>query len=294
MPGSSPDKVNPMTDGKISAAEIEEYRNYIGRSMSETDTVGAQMAAIMAATLDRPHNGHDLPPMWHFGLFLTSVPTSKLAIDGHARRGEFMPPVRLPRRMFAGSDVRFLHSLKIGHAVTRVSRIVSVEHRHGKTGDLIFVRVSITISQADRVCIEEDQTIVYRGAGARMPPVAVTQRKALNPGEVSQDWTPNSVELFRYSSAIFNGHRIHFDFRYVTEDEGYPDIIVHGPLTATRLCDFAEKTAGRNVVRFRFRGEAPLFVDQPIRMVGSVNGADCAVRAERADGVIAMSATASF
>jgi 3-methylfumaryl-CoA hydratase len=283
-----------MTDTQISAAEIEEYRTFVGRSIRETDMVGTHAAATMAATLDRPHNGHHLPPMWHFGLFLTKMPTSKLGIDGHAPRGEFMPPVRLPRRMFAGSDVRFSHLLKIGQAVTRVSRIASVEHRHGKSGDLVFVTVSIIISQADRICIEEDQTIVYRGAGARVPKVVVAPRAALKPDEVSQDWTPNSVELFRYSAAIFNGHRIHFDFRYVTEEEGYPDLIVHGPLTATRLCDFAEKTVGKSVVRFRFRGEAPLFVDQPIRLVGRINGAECAVRAERADGIIAMSATASF
>jgi 3-methylfumaryl-CoA hydratase len=283
-----------MTDRQISAAEIEEYRTYVGRSIRETDTVGAHVAATMAATLDRPHNGDNLSPMWHFGLFLTKMQTSKLGIDGHAPRGEFMPPVRLPRRMFAGSDVRFPHPLKIGQAVTRVSRITSVEHRYGKTGDLIFVVVSIIISQADRVCIEEDQTIVYRGAGMHLPKVVIAPRTALKPDEVSQDWTPNSVELFRYSAAIFNGHRIHFDFRYVTKEEGYPDLIVHGPLTATRLCDFAGKTAGSSVARFRFRGEEPLFVDQPIRLVGRMNGAECEVRAERADGIIAMSATASF
>jgi 3-methylfumaryl-CoA hydratase len=178
--------------------------------------------------------------------------------------------------------------------VTRVSRIAAIEHRQGRTGDLIFVQVSIIINQADRVCIEEDQTIVYRGTGTRLPKVLVAPRQALKPDEVSLDWMPNSVELFRYSAAIFNGHRIHFDFRYVTEEEGYPDLIVHGPLTATRLCDFAEKTAGRSVARFRFRGEAPLFVDQPIRLVGRMNGAECEVRAERADGIVAMSATASF
>ena len=283
-----------MADGQISAAEIEEYRKYIGRSMSETDTVGAHAAAIMAATLDRPNTGNELPPMWHFGLFLTSVPTSKLGHDGHARRGEFMPPVRLPRRMFAGSDIRFRRPLKIAQAVTRASRIASVEHRRGKSGDLVFVQVSMTISQADTVCIEEDQTIVYRGVGARTPPVVAAPRAALQPGETSQDWTPTSVELFRYSAAIFNAHRIHFDLPYVTNEEGYPGLIVTGPLTATRLCDFAGKIAGRNVARFSFRGEAPLFVDQPIRLVGRMNSAQCVVRAERADGVTAMSATAVF
>jgi 3-methylfumaryl-CoA hydratase len=283
-----------MADGQVSAAEIEEYRAYVGRSMSETDMVGAQVAAIMAATLDRPHSGSELAAMAHYGLFLTSMPTSKLGADGHARRGEFMPPVRLPRRMFAGSDIKFLRPLKIAQAATRTSRIASVEHRRGKSGDLVFVSVSMSTSQADKVCLEEDQTIVYRGAGAPTPPVVAAPRAPLAPGETSQDWTPTSIELFRYSAAIFNAHRIHFDFPYVTKEEGYPGLIVTGPLTATRLCDFAAKLAGRGVARFRFRGEAPLFVDQPIRLVGRMNAAECAVRAERADGVVAMSATAYF
>lgn len=283
-----------MAEEQVTAAEIEQYRAFVGRTNREADTVSAHAAAIMAATLDRPQAQRDLPPMWHYGLFLTSVPTSQLGHDGHARRGDFMPPVRLPRRMFAGSDLRFLKPLQIGQEVTRLSRIASVEHRRGKSGDLVFVQVSMAVSQGDTTCIEEDQTIVYRDAGAPTPPVAAQPRAALKEGEVSKDWTPNSVELFRYSAAIFNAHRIHFDWPYVTKEEGYPGLIVTGPLTATRLCDFAADVAGRKVARFRFRGEAPLFVDQPIRLVGRMNGAECAVRAERADGVTAMSATAGF
>jgi len=283
-----------MADEQVTAAEIEEYRAFVGRSMNETDTAGAHVAAMMAATFDRPHSGAELPAMAHYGLFLTSMPTGQLGPDGHARRGEFMPPVRLPRRMFAGSDIKFLRPLKIGQHVTRKSRIASVEHRRGKSGDLVFVGVSIALSQADTVCLEEDQTIVYRGFGAPTPPVVPAPRAALVPDEKSQDWTPNSVELFRYSAFIFNAHRIHYDFPYVTSQEGYPGLIVTGPLTATRLCNFAADLAGRPVSRFRFRGEAPLFVDQPIRLVGRMNGGECTVRAERADGVTGMSATAHF
>jgi 3-methylfumaryl-CoA hydratase len=283
-----------MADEQVSAAEIEEYRAFVGRSMSETDTVGAHVAAMMAATIDRPHSGGELPAMGHYGLFLTSMPTGQLGPDGHARRGEFMPPVRLPRRMFAGSDIKFLRPLKIGQAVTRTSRIASIEHRRGKTGDLVFVSVSIALSQADTVCVEETQTIVYRGFGAPTPPVVPAPRAALASGEKSQDWLPTSIELFRYSAFIFNAHRIHYDFPYVTKQEGYPGLIVTGPLTATRLCNFAADLAGRPVARFRFRGEAPLFVDQPIRLVGRIHGAECAVRAERADGVTGMSATAQL
>lgn len=283
-----------MTADEISSTEIENYRSYVGRSMSETDTVGAHVAALMAATLDRPHTGAALPPMWHYGLFLTSVPTRALGPDGHPPRGEFMPPVSLPRRMFAGSDLRFLHPLTIGQDVTRASRIAAVDHRRGKTGDLVFVRIAMTLSQAGVPCIEEEQTIVYRGAGGRVAPVAVVARAPLAADETAEDWLPGTVELFRYSAATFNAHRIHYDLPYATEEEGYPGLVVHGPLTATRLCDFAAKVAGRAITRFTFRGEAPAFVGQPVRLIGRMDGNACKVRAERADGVVAMSATAIF
>ena len=278
----------------IAAVEIEKYQAHVGRTIQENDTVGVHLAARMAATLDRPQPERDLPPMWHFGLFQPTAPTSKLGHDGHPRRGDFLPPVRLPRRMFAGSDLRFLRPLRIGEEVKRDSRILSVQHRKGKSGELVFVRVALTLAQAGVPCIEEEQTVVYRGEGGRLPPVKAAPRAPLASGESAKEWKPGMVELFRYSAAIFVAHRIHYDWHYVTEEEGYPGVIVHGPLTATRLCEFAEEIAGRNVARFTFRGEAPLFADQPIRLVGRMNGSECALRAERADGATAMSATAMF
>ena len=278
---------------EITAAEVDSYKACIGRTLSESDVVGAHVAALYAATLDRPHSGTTLPPLWHYGLFLTTVPTGALGADGHPPRGAFMPPVTLPRRMFAGSDVRMLRPLTIGQQVTRVSRIAAVDHRHGKTGHLVFVRVAMTLSQGGEPCVEEEQTIVYRGAGARVPPVEPAPRKPLVEGQTSEEWLPTTVELFRFSSVTFNGHRIHYDLPYAMDEEGYPGLVVHGPLTATRLCDFAGRLAGRPLTRFTFRGEAPTFVNQPIRLVGSVRDGAIAVRAERADGVTAMSATAA-
>jgi 3-methylfumaryl-CoA hydratase len=283
-----------MSEPQITPAEIKSYQAHVGRTLRETDSVGVHLAARMAATLDRPQPERDLPPMWHFGLFQPTAPTSKLGHDGHPRRGDFLPPVSLPRRMFAGSDIRFLQPLRIGEDVTRDQRVVSVQHRRGRSGDLVFVRVALTLSQAGAPCIEEEQTIVYRGEGAPVPPVAVAPRAPLQDDETERLWTPNTVELFRYSAAIFVGHRIHYDWNYVTQEEGYPGIIVHGPLTATRLCEFAEEIAGRKLARFTFRGEAPLFADQEIRLVGRMSGDECTLRAERADGATAMSASATF
>ncbi len=281
-----------MANAQITPAEIESYQSHVGRTMRETDTVGLHLAAQMAATLDRVHPDRGLPPMWHYGLFQTSAPTGMLGRDGHPRRGDFLPPVSLPRRMFAGSTIRFHRPLRIGNEVTRTSRIASVQHRQGRSGDLVFVRVALTLAQADTPCVEEEQTIVYRGEGVPTPPVTPVPRAPLAAGETAKVWTPTTAELFRYSAALFLAHRIHYDWHYVTQEEGYPGIIVHGPLTATRLAEFAGDIAGRAVARFTFRGEAPLFADQEIRLVGRMDGDECTLRAERADGVTGMSATA--
>jgi 3-methylfumaryl-CoA hydratase len=283
-----------MADGTITAADLETYQAHVGRTLGEADTVGVHLAARMAATLGCALPERDLPALWHYGLFQPTAATNALGHDGHPRRGDFLPPVSLPRRMFAGSDIRFVRPLRIGEDVTRDSRILSVQHRQGKSGDLVFVRVALSLIQGDVLCIEEEQTIVYRGQGAPTPPVKPVPRAALAESETARLWTPNTVELFRYSAAIFVAHRIHYDWPYVTQEEGYPGIIVHGPLTATRLAEFAEDIAGRKLARFGFRGEAPLFADQEIRLVGHLNGDECSLRAERVDGATAMSATAFF
>ena len=283
-----------MAEPQITPADIESYQRHVGRTLSETDSVGVHLAARMAATLGRAPPERDLPALWHYGLFQPTAPTGALGHDGHPRRGEFMPPVSLPRRMFAGSDLKFLRALRIGQEVARSSRIVSVQHRQGRSGDLVFVRVALTLSQGPEPCIEEEQAIVYRGEGGPTPPVKAAPRAPLKEGETSKAWMPNTVELFRYSAAIFVAHRIHYDWPYVTQEEGYPGVIVHGPLTATRLAEFAEDIAGRNLSRFAFRGETPLFADQEVRLVGRISGNECALRAERLDGATAMSATATF
>ncbi|HEU5068694.1 MAG TPA: hypothetical protein VFT61_11000 [Sphingomicrobium sp.] len=278
----------------IAATELEAYKAYVGRSVNETDLVGAPLAARFAATLGRPHKGAALPPMWHYGLFLTTASTAELGSDGHPPRGVFMPPVSLPRRMFAGSDIRFMRPLMIGQEVVRCSRIAAVDHRRGKSGDLVFVCIAIRLSQAGAVCIEEEQTIVYCSGSARRSAVVETTRRPLTAGEIAEEWRPTTIELFRFSSATFNAHRVHYDRPYAIEEEGYPSLVVHGPLIATRLCDFAERIARKNLARFTFRSEAPAFVEQPIRFIGSLKDGACVVLAERADGITAMSAVATL
>jgi 3-methylfumaryl-CoA hydratase len=281
-----------MRDVEITPDEIEDYRRHVGRTIEHTDVIEEGIALRLAATLGVERPRHELPPMWHHGLFLSPVATSALGIDGHPRRGDFLPPVRLPRRMHAGATLKFLRPLAIGARVTRLSRILSVDHRRGQTGDLVFVRVEMSLSQNDAVCIEEQQTIVYRGPG-KTAAVISRPRLPLESGERSENWLPTTTELFRYSASTFNSHRIHYDRAYATEVEGYPELVVHGPLVATRLCNFATGLLERPLAKFGFRGEAPAFVGQDIRISGMKTTDGCVVKAERADGVTAMSATAT-
>lgn len=282
-----------MSDAAITAAEIEQYCSHVGLTAEHADTVDPHVALQLAATLDADVPDQVLPPLWHYGLFQTSVGTAALDIDGHPKRGDFLPPVRLPRRMFAAAALKFIKPLTIGQDVSRLSRVSSVDHRSGKTGALVFVRVAITLSQAGSVCVEEEQTIAYRPAGGSTPAVKIAPWLPLKPGDAGEIWLPTTKELFRYSAATFNTHRIHYDQSYATETEGYPDLVVHGPLIATRLCAFAAKVAGGELADFAFRGKAPSFVGQELRLTGAKTNETVAVRIERGDGVVAMSATAT-
>jgi 3-methylfumaryl-CoA hydratase len=286
--------MNLQSDTALSDDELSICRTHIGRRTEEADLIAETIVGRYAAALDAacPRSGDVLPPLWHWGFFFQNAPTAELGPDGHPPRGGFMPPVRLPRRMFAGADVRFLAPLIVGRPATRVAEIDSVEQRQGKSGALVFVRVKALVRQEGIPCIEEMQTIVYRDAGAAIPPVTAAATPQLSPKQIAEDWLPNRVELFRFSAVTFNAHRIHYDLPYATDIEGYPDLVVHGPLTATRLCGFAQRAIGRPLAHFSFRGEAPLFVAQPVRLVAELTQSGCEVWAQRHDGLRAMMGSA--
>ncbi len=274
--------------------EIERYRAHVGRKQTEHDVVSPELVKRFAAATDQPFPGagKPLPAMWHYGLFATETPTAKLGPDGHPPRGEFMPPVKLPRRMFAGAALRFHAPLVVGEPAAKVSEITSVDYREGKSGGLVFVKVKIRYLHGDTLCVEEDQTVVYRDDGPPIPPVTPKPDAPLPEHDASEEWLPGAVALFRYSAVTFNGHRIHYDLDYVTRVEGYPGLVVHGPFTALKLCQFAARQLGA-VKTFKFRGEAPLFADQPIKLMAKKEGAELQVKAVRCDGVVGMSATAT-
>ncbi|MCC7283241.1 MAG: MaoC family dehydratase N-terminal domain-containing protein [Acetobacteraceae bacterium] len=226
----------------------------------------------MAATLDREEVPETLPPLWHWVLFGAWVRPAALGQDGHPARGKFLPAdPDLPRRMYAGGRLTFFGPLRAGDTATRRSVITRVEEKQGGSGRLLFVTVRHEISGRDGLALIEDHDIVYRGpAGGSPKPSA---RYADPPGAFQRTISPDPVLLFRYSALTCNGHRIHYDRKYVTEVEGYPGLIVHGPLQATLLAELAQRHApARRLARFAFRAVRPVFDLEPFRLVGHWHG----------------------
>ena len=271
-------------------------KDWIGRTQDVEEIIFPERVANMAATLDLevvPKPGDALPPGWHWAFFNGFVRPGKVGEDGHAQRGGFLPPVPLPRRMWAGGRLKFPGTLKVGELAKRRSEILKVEPKQGRSGDLVFVVVRHQISGAAGLAIEEEHDIVYRAAPA---PGAPAQKPQAAP--TSQEWTetikPDPVLLFRYSALTHNGHRIHYDHPYVTKVEGYPSIIVHGPLTSTLLLELLRKRVPqRRLASYSFRAMAPLFDTAPFTVNGR-HEADGSIRlwARGPTGELAMEATA--
>jgi 3-methylfumaryl-CoA hydratase len=266
--------------------------DWIGRSETRSDAVTAGPVAALSATLDRddppPQPGDPLPALWHWLFFLDRYRASELGPDGHARRGGLLPPVPLPRRMWAGSRFEFHHALRIGDQMTRETRVIDIKEKSGRSGPLVFVVVRHEISNAAGLAIAEEHDIVYRGHGHPAP---------AQPAIVDAAWErtihADDVLLFRYSALTFNAHRIHYDRRYATEVEGYPGLVVHGPLIATLLMDLLGKHQPMaNVARFSFRAVSPLFDVSPFVVCGKPEGKAIRLWAKDAAGNLAMSAAA--
>lgn len=275
----------------------EDLQDWVGHTETREDVVTAAPAAALAAALDRdspyPRPGDPVPPLWHWLWFLPHDRASSLAADGHVRRGGFLPPVPLPHRMWAGGRFELHHPLRIGDAVRRTSRVAAVHSKQGRTGPLVFVVVRHEIQNAAGLAIVEEQDLVYRGH----PSSAARARK---PAAHRAAWTrtihPGDVLLFRYSALTFNSHRIHYDRRFATEVEGYPGLVVHGPLIATLILELlAEHVPRARAARFEFRAEYPLFDTAPFRVCGAPDESGNAVRLwAEDDGGLALTASASL
>jgi 3-methylfumaryl-CoA hydratase len=281
------------------ALDLALLQQWVGNTETSAAPIAAQTATALAATLDRADafaNGSALPPLWHWAYFWAIAPQSQLGDDGHPARGGFLPPVPLPRRMWAGGRLVFHAPLPVDAAATRTSTVKQVDVKKGATGALAFVTVAHAFAVDGAVCFTEEHDIVYRAAplpGAVPPPPKAAPQDA----DWSRTVTPDPVLLFRYSALTFNGHRIHYDRSYVTEVEGYPGLIVHGPLIATLLADLVQRHLPQATMRsFDFRAVGPLFDTESFTVNGRVDADGVRVHlwAANARGELAMQATATI
>lgn len=271
-------------------------RQWIDKTEVSRDVVRAGAANALAATLVRPllAAGDGLPPLWHWIYFWTACPQDEIGADGHPQRGGFLPPVPLPRRMWAGGRLRFVAPLEVEAGAVRTSRIQDVNAKAGKTGSLGFVTVRHEIAQHGRVALTEEHDIVYRDLPVADAP-ATPGKPAPQDAAWSRTIVPDPVLLFRYSALTFNGHRIHYDRDYVTRVEGYPGLIVHGPLIATLLLDLvARQLPQARVAEFDFRAVGPLFDIEPFMVCGrpEPDGKTVRLWAQNQRGELAMQAEA--
>ncbi len=270
-----------MLPATMDTAELDtslaHWRSWIGRTEQRSDCVTSAPLAGLAATLDRddaePLPGSEAPPLAHWLYFLPQAPQREIGDDGHLRRGGFLPPVPLPRRMWAGGRLDFHHALRVGDAITRVSRIQSVGAKAGRSGPLVFVTVRHEIHDARGLALGEEHDIVYREApqaGAPVPAPQAAQRDE----QFVRRVVPDPVLLFRYSALSFNGHRIHYDRSYCEQVEGYPGLVVHGPLIATLLVDLLRRERPAVVLkRFAFTMLRPSFDIHAFEVCGRDDGA---------------------
>jgi 3-methylfumaryl-CoA hydratase len=278
--------------------DLDRLKTWIGRTETRTDLVTGVPCAAMSATLDRadaePKDGMPLPPLWHWLYFLPVSPLREAGPDGHPQRGGFLPPVPLPRRMFAGGRFEYRHPLRVGEAISRTSRIVDVTGKEGRSGALVFVTVRHEIANGSGIAMTEEHDIVYREPPRADAPAPKPQPAPT--GETfSRDIVPDPVLLFRYSALTFNSHRIHYDRPYVTEIEGYPGLIVHGPLIATLLVDLVRRSLPEaTITRFSFRAVRPLFDTHRFSVCAHGEGNALALWARDHEGWLAMEAQAQL
>jgi 3-methylfumaryl-CoA hydratase len=279
----------------MSAKTPEAFDAWVGRTDESSDQIGQTPIRLAQAMLDDASAGaipSHLPPLWHWLYFLPSERQSNIGPDGHPRRGGFLPPISLPRRMWAGGRLKFLRPLVVGAEVRRVSLIKRVESKTGRSGTLVFVTLQHDIHDTQGVAIQEEQDIVYRDAPA---PGAPAPAKTLAPTDeqFSRTITPDPVLLMRYSALTFNGHRIHYDRPYAIQDEGYPGLVVHGPLIATLLVDELRRShPDKTILNFEFKAVSPLFDLSPFTVNGKLERGSATLWARGQQGELAMHAYA--
>jgi 3-methylfumaryl-CoA hydratase len=275
---------------------LDDLKSHVGRKQAATDVLDAQPANLLRLALGRPEpelrDGDPLPPAWLALYFLPRFASAELRPDGSPRDTGVVPPMPLPRRMFAGERVRLHRPLRIGESVRREIELAALSAKTGGTGTLVFSTVVGRVSGADGVALEDERRTVFREevkVGER------NQAPRREPAPADVAWrrtiTPDPVLLFRFSALTFNSHRIHYDRSLATEVEGYPGLVVHGPLTTTLLVDFArDHNPGRRVLAYATQARAPLFDTAPFELRGRPTPNGCECWAVTPEGTVAMSA----
>ena len=249
---------------------MTDFTEWVGRQRVEEDRLDLFPARGMNAVLDRDplafQEGSALPRCWHWLYFKPLVRRSDLSDDGHEKKGAFLPDVGLPRRMWAGGKLAFSGELKLGETVRRTSTIESVEEKAGRSGRLVFINLRHRVEGERGLAVDETQNLVYREGG--VPAVGEGPAAPESPAW-SEPFAADNVTLFRFSALTFNGHRIHYDQPYSSREEGYPGVVVHGPLLALLLLDGATRNGGRAPERFAYRAVSPLFAGEGFRLEGA-------------------------
>lgn len=276
--------------------DVVYLNQWLGNEATAAATIAAETANLMAATLDRAQTfqaGDPLPLAWHWLYFHEAVKSSDLGREGHPRLGGFLPPVPLPGRMWAGGRLSFAQPLRIGDQAVRRSSARSITPKSGRSGQLCFVVVGHELSVKGRLCLSEEQTIVYRelAQGGQAGPIQAAPGGA----EVSRVYRPDPVLLFRYSALTFNSHRIHYDLDYCRQVEGYPDLVVHGPLLATLLLDLATSHyRDERISGFSYQARSPVFNPDPFSVNGRREGQSAQLWVANKEGGLAMQASVTF
>jgi 3-methylfumaryl-CoA hydratase len=275
-----------------------DWDEWIGRQRRSEATLDPWPAAALEQVLDLRMSPADntLPPLWHWLYFLDTAPQHKIGPDGHPLKGDFLPPVPNPRRMFAGARTRFLAPLRLGCETELLETVSSVEEKSGGQGTLYLVTVSYDYSQADQLCVSEQRDFIYLPAvpSGRMTGEVDLNMTAVPDAPWSMDVSIDATRLMRFSALTFNSHRIHYDLDYARSQEAYPGLVVHGPLTAILLSELCRMNDSRVLTNFSFRAQAPLFCDQLIRLRGEPADNGAGIKAMRPDGKVAIAADASF
>jgi 3-methylfumaryl-CoA hydratase len=286
----------------MSAGELQEsdVNDWVGRSQTTHDEITAFPLTALAASLGREDARATVrttvPPLWHWLYFLPTYPPEEMRHDGHAKGGEFTPPISLPRRVWAGSKFTWNvdNPLRVGDKATRISRIGSITPKQGSSGKLVFLKLIHEFHNESGLCLTNEHQSVYREA-----PKADRPASAPEVAETQSDWhrvlTPDPVLLFRYSALTFNSHRIHYDAPYAVNEEKYPGLLVQGPLTSTLLADLLRRFAPQSLVRsFELKAVRSSYVNNPLHLRGSIDGGRVRLWAADDDGYVTMTASAEI